>query len=164
MRCVRCPPRDAFRRHHGIAIFTSPRPTTRGLTGKPTGIMAINSDISLSEAQRQQQLAALDAALPAATRKEKDAPARVLRLEETVSAARARGADDNEIYRLRATAISPAAAARLADVDREEAEWQRRISTYQAQRRQLQQDAAALQQLRDSIFSADEQKRLPAYE
>lgn len=129
--------------------------------------LAIHSDASLSEAQRKQKLATLDAALPQKAREEKDAPSRVLRLEEAVNAARARGADDNEVYRLRSAALSPGAAARLADVDREEADWQRRIAAYQAQRRELLQNAApaaTLQQLRERGFSADEQKRLPAYE
>ena len=129
--------------------------------------LEIHSDAGLNDAQRKQKLSALDAALPPKAREEKDAPTRVLRLEEAVSAARARGADDNEVYRLRSAALSPAAAARLADVDREEVDWQRRIATYQAQRRELLQNAApaaALQQLRDGIFSTDEQKRLPAYE
>ena len=125
--------------------------------------LEINSDAGLSEAQRKQQLAALDARLPQKAREEKEAPTRVIRLEEAVSQARAKGADDNEIYRMRAAALSPAAAARLADVDREEADWQRRIAIYQAQRRATT-DEAALQQLRDAAFSADEQKRLPAYE
>lgn len=127
----------------------------------------INSDASLSDAQRQQRLAALDARLPPKLREDREAPTRIIKLEATVSQARAQGADDNEIYRLRATALSPSAAARLADVDREEADWQRRISAYQTQRRQLQQstsDANALQQLRDAGFTPDEQKRLPAYE
>ncbi|MYM67581.1 lipase chaperone [Pseudoduganella sp. FT55W] len=129
--------------------------------------LEISSDTSLTDAERKQNLAALDARLSPAARAEKDAPTRVLRLEETVASARARGADDNEIYRLRSAAISPSAAARFADLDREEADWQRRISAYQSQRRQLQQAAAnetALQQLRDAGFSPEEQKRLPAYE
>jgi lipase chaperone LimK len=127
----------------------------------------INSDASLSDAQRQQRLAALDARLPPKLREDREAPTRIIKLEAAVSQARAQGADDNEIYRLRATALSPSAAARLADVDREEADWQRRISAYQTQLRQLQQsasDANALQQLRDAGFTPDEQKRLPAYE
>jgi lipase chaperone LimK len=127
----------------------------------------INSDASLSDAQRQQRLAALDARLPPKLREDREAPTRIIKLEAAVSQARAQGADDNEIYRLRATALSPSAAARLADVDREEADWQRRISAYQTQRRQLQQsasDAGALQQLREAGFTPDEQKRLPAYE
>lgn len=129
--------------------------------------LEISSDASLSDAQRKQKLAALDARLPPQARAEREAPSRVLRLEEAVTTARAQGADDNEIYRMRSAAISPTAAARLADLDREESDWQRRISSYQSQRQQLQQSAAnqtALQQLRDSNFSTEEQKRLPAYE
>lgn len=129
--------------------------------------MEIGADASLDEAGRQRRLAALDAQLPAAVKAEREAPSRVLRLAEAVSQARAGGADENEIYRLRSAALSPAAAGRLAEVDREEAEWQRRITAYQAQRRQLLQTTiseAAQQQLRDAGFSTDEQKRLPAYE
>ena len=129
--------------------------------------LEINSDASLTDAGRKQKLAALDARLSQQARAEREAPTRVLRLEEAVATARTQGADDNEVYRLRSAAISPAAAARLADLDREEADWQRRISAYQSQRRQLQQSAAneaAFQQLRDSTFTTEEQKRLPAYE
>lgn len=127
----------------------------------------INSDASLSDAQRQQRLAALDARLPPKLREDREAPTRIIKLEAAVSQARAQGADDNDIYRLRASALSSSGAARLADLDREEADWQRRISAYQTQRRQLQQsasDAGALQQLREAGFTPDEQKRLPAYE
>ncbi|MRW93646.1 lipase chaperone [Duganella sp. FT80W] len=127
----------------------------------------IAANTALSDARRQQQLSALDAALPAAARADRDAPTSVIRLEDAVARARAAGTDDNEIYRMRAAALSPSAAARLAEVDREEADWQRRIGAYQAQRRQLLQSApneAALQQLREAGFNPSEQKRLPAYE
>jgi len=129
--------------------------------------LAINSDKTLSAAQRTQKLAALDAALSPQAREERAAPTRVLKLEEAVAQARAQGADDNEVYRMRAAELSSAAAARLADLDREVADWQRRIASYQAQRRQLLQDGAgdaALQQLRDAGFTPAEQKRLAAYE
>ena len=131
--------------------------------------MEIMADTSLTPEQRKQKLAALDARLPASVREDREAPTRVLRLEESVQQARAKGADDNEVYRLRAAALSPAAAARLADLDREQADWKRRISDYQAQRKQLMNgpaapSEAALQQLRDAGFTPDEQKRLAAYE
>lgn len=128
--------------------------------------LEINGDQRLNDAQRKERIAALDARLPQQVRDERDAPARVLQLEEAVAKARAQGQGDNEIYRMRAVALSPEAAARLADVDREEADWHRRIASYQAQRQQLagDSDPASLQKLRDSIFSADEQKRLGAYE
>ena len=82
---------------------------------------------------------------------------------------RAQGAGDHEVYRLRAAALSPEAASRLADVDRDEADWQRRIAQYQAGRRQLPAVAGgdegnALQALRASLFTPEEQRRLGAYE
>ena len=131
--------------------------------------MEINADKSLTPEQRKAKLAALEARLPANVREDREAPTRVLRLEEAVQQARANGADDNEVYRMRASAYSPAAAARFADLDREEADWKRRIAAYQSQRKQLLSGAGvpspeALQQLRDEGFSPDEQKRLGAYE
>lgn len=127
----------------------------------------ITTDPALSPTQRKDKLAALDARLTPEQRAARDAPTEVLRLEEAAQQLRAQGAGDNEIYRLRANALSPQAAARLADVDREEADWTRRIGAYQAQRSQLLQAGAgdsALQQLRDAGFTADEQRRLGAYE
>jgi lipase chaperone LimK len=131
--------------------------------------LEINADTRLTPAQRQQKLAALDARLPAALREERDAPTRVLRLEDEVQRRRSQGAGDNEIYQLRAASLSPAAADRLAELDRDQADWQRRIAAYQAQRRQLLARGtpaapAELQQLRDAGFTPLEQKRLPAYE
>jgi len=81
--------------------------------------LEIASDTSLTPQQRAQKLAAFEARQPAAVREEREAPLRVLHLEEAVQQARAKGADDNEIYRMRAAAFSPEAAARLAGwVDR----------------------------------------------
>lgn len=139
--------------------------------------LEISGDRKLDEAERKARLAALDAKLPPALREQREAPMRVLRLEESVQQLRARGAGEHDIYRLRAAALSPEAAARLADVDRDEADWQRRIALYQAGRRQLQAspgsrdtggdgggDGSAQQTLRNSLFSQEEQRRLGAYE
>jgi lipase chaperone LimK len=85
---------------------------------------------------------------------------------------RSSGASEDDIYRMRA-AVSPEAANRLADLDREEAEWKTRIANYLEQRRQLlsrdenkstTDKIAALQQLRDRYFSIQEQYRPAAYE
>jgi len=104
-------------------------------------------------------------ALAAAERAERDSPLRILTLEAAVRQARARGAGDSDIYRLRAAALSPEAATRLAGVDREEAGWQRRIAAYRQSRAKIPVgDATALQQLRDAQFTPQEQKRLAAYE
>jgi lipase chaperone LimK len=129
--------------------------------------MAILGDKSLDEAQRQAQLAALDQQLSPAQRAARDAPLQVAQLDASVKTLRAQGGGDNEIYRLRASTFTPAAAARLAELDREESQWQQRIIAYQAQKASLPggtQNAAALQQLRDASFTPDEQRRLGAYE
>ncbi len=135
--------------------------------------LEIAKNTSLSAAQRQQQIAALDAALPADLRAERDASAVVSTLEQQVQQLRAQGASDDDIYRMRAQAFDAGAADRLAAVDREEAAWKERISQYLSARSQLLQtlgDATpqlrdqALQTLQQSLFSAEEQRRLAAYE
>lgn len=125
----------------------------------------ISQDPKLSVAQRADKLAALDQKLSPAMREEREAPTRVIRTEEAVQQLRARGATDDEVYRLRAAAFSPEGASRLAELDRDEAAWKQRIARYLAERSALAPGAAAaVQQLRDKYFSPEEQRRLPAYE
>ncbi len=125
----------------------------------------ISLDPKLSDAQRTQRLAALDKKLSPAMREEREAPTRVIRTEENVLQMRAQGASDDEVYRVRAAAFSPEGASRLAQLDRDEADWKLRIASYQAERANLQPGAEAmLQQLRSKYFSEEEQRRLGAYE
>ena len=135
--------------------------------------LEVSENPSLSAKQKQDQLAALDAAMPEELRRERDAPRVIVRMEEKVADMRAKGASDDEIYRLRAKEFTPEAAARLADLDREESDWKRRISNYLSERAQLLQTQAnateadrqiALMKLQQSQFSEDERRRLPAYE
>ena len=127
--------------------------------------LEISLDPKLDNAQRAARLSALDAGLSPQLREEREAPARIIKTEETVAQMRARGATDDEVYRLRAAAFSPEGANRLAELDREEAAWKARIQAYLAERAALQaQEGPAAQQLRDKHFSADEQRRLGAYE
>jgi lipase chaperone LimK len=125
----------------------------------------ISQDPKLTAAQRTEKLAALDQKLSPAMREERDAPTRVIRTEESVQKMRAAGASDDDVFRVRAAAFSTEAASRLADLDREEADWKGRIKNYLAERSSVPAGAgAAMQQLRDKYFSADEQRRLGAYE
>lgn len=132
----------------------------------------IGQDASLSPEQKERKLAVLDQQLPAALRERREAPARIVKLEESVQKLRAQGVGDNEIYRMRAAALSPAAADRLAELDRDEAVWKGRIEAYLAERGKLAlrgggpdgQATEALRQLRDSQFTPEEQRRLGAYE
>lgn len=125
----------------------------------------------LTEAQKAQRLSALQANLPAQVKAELDAPRQVLLLQNKVEQLREQGASDDEIYRLRAQTVNPEAAARLAELDREEAAWKNRIAQYQVARQQILQSGdsaaqqqAALQQLQMRQFSAQERPRLTAYD
>lgn len=135
--------------------------------------LEISQNPNLSAKQKQDQLAALDAAMPEDLRRERDAPRVILRVEEKVAEMRAKGATDDEIYRMRSKEFTPEAAARLADLDREEADWKRRIANYLGERSQLLKTLAnapeselqmALMRLQQSQFSEEERRRLPAYE
>jgi lipase chaperone LimK len=125
--------------------------------------MEIREDRLLSAQQKQQRLAALDAGLPADMRAAREAPLKIVRVQEEAERLRASGAGEDDVYRLRAEAFGADAAGRLADVDRAEAAWKRRIDAYLAERRGLR-DEAAVAALRGRMFSADEQRRLGAYE
>ncbi|HEY0846392.1 MAG TPA: lipase secretion chaperone [Noviherbaspirillum sp.] len=135
--------------------------------------LEISLDTSLSDSQKTERLAALDAALPASLREARDSALQIVRLEEQASRLRSQGASEDDVYRMRAAALSPEAAARMAEVDREESEWKQRIAAYLAERHRVLAASASqspadreatLQQLRQAYFSADEQLRLPAYE
>lgn len=133
--------------------------------------MAIEQDPALDAQQRRARLAALDARLPASVRAEREAPLAIVHLEEAAQRLRAQGGSEDDVYRMRAAATSPEAANRLADVDRDEAAWKARIAAYQAQRGALLatpgSDAdrtAAMSDLRNRLFTPEEQRRLAAYE
>ena len=125
--------------------------------------MEIRDDRTLDAQQKQARLAALDAGLPADVRAAREAPLKIVRVQEEAERLRAGGAGEDDVFRLRAEAFGADAARRLADVDRDEAAWKRRIDAYLVQRRGLN-DEAAVAALRNRMFSEDEQRRLGAYE
>ena len=135
--------------------------------------LAVSQNPALNDAQKKQQLAALDAAMPANLRSEREASHVVVRVEQQAIELRAKGASEDEIYRMRAKEFDAQAAARLADVDRDEAEWKSRIANYLSERGKLLQSQAdvseserqlALTQLQQSRFTEEERRRLSAYE
>lgn len=125
--------------------------------------MEIRDDRTLSAEQKQARLAALDAGLPADVRAAREAPLKIVRVQEAAERLRAGGADEEDVFRLRAEAFGADAAQRLADVDSEEVAWKRRIEAYLAERRGLRNEAE-IAALRSRMFSEDEQRRLTAYE
>ncbi|WP_460535328.1 lipase secretion chaperone [Chitinimonas naiadis] len=133
---------------------------------------AISRDGALSASDKAQRLAALDRQLPPEILTLRQAPVQHLALADSVTAARAKGADDAAIFRLREANVGAAAATRLAAVDKEETEWQQRISRYLAALAEIRgnsnlselQRQAAIDTLRQTQFDASERLRLSAYE
>lgn len=131
----------------------------------------IVQNTQLTEAERSERLIALHASLPTAIKDQLDAPHKVWQLQNQVEQLREKGASDDDIYRLRAQALNPEAAARLAELDREEVAWKSLISQYQASRQRILQSGdspaqqqEALQQLQHKLFAPQEIPRLIAYD
>jgi lipase chaperone LimK len=135
--------------------------------------LEIHQNTSLSEAQKRERMAVLDAAMPTAVKAEREAPRQIINLENQVAALRAQGATDAQVFNVRAKALNPEAAQRLAELDRDEQAWQARIADYQRERQRVLQSNAnssgseresSLAQLQQSRFSPAEIPRLVAYE
>lgn len=135
--------------------------------------LSIDQDTQLSAAQKKSQLAALDAALPAVLLADRNANQALFNTQQQALDIRAKGASDDDVYRMRSQAFGTQAASRLAEVDREEQAWQSRMAAYLAARnailsaegtRSEDQRQQALAQLQQSHFSEDERRRLVAYE
>jgi lipase chaperone LimK len=135
--------------------------------------LEISQNPDLSAEQKQRQLAAVDAAKPANLRREREASSVVVRVEQQAQDLRAKGGSEDDVYRLRAREFDPQAAARLADVDREEVAWKARIARYQEERSKLlkaqtnateSERLTVLTQLQQTYFTEAERPRLAAYE
>ncbi|RJF99273.1 lipase secretion chaperone [Noviherbaspirillum saxi] len=135
--------------------------------------LEIRQDQSLTSEEKQIRLAALDASLAPALRDAREEPMKIVRLEQSIANMRNSGASEDEIYRARAAALNPEAAARLSELDRDEESWNKRIADYRSQRQCIlnaamplseANRATALEQLRQSGFTPEEQLRLAAYE
>lgn len=83
---------------------------------------------------------------------------------------KAKGATPDELYNMRRELVGAAAAGRLAQVDKEDANFDQRFNQYQAQKQQLLSQSAGntqiqsqINQLEQQLFSDTERKRLAGY-
>ncbi len=127
--------------------------------------LEIADDKTLSEAEKAKRYAAVDAARPAAVREAQEAPLKVVRLEQEAKKIRDAGGSEQDVYQMRAKAVSADVAAGLAALDQEEAAWKAKYAAYKAEQNKLQalpeaNRLAALQQFRQSNFNQEDQRRL----
>ncbi len=113
----------------------------------------------LSPAQKQQALQEAQALLAPAERAARAQAQAALDAVAQTAAFEQQGADDATRLAQRSSAYGDEAAQRLAQLDQQERDWQARVAQYaQAQG----QDSASLAQLRERLFTPQEQLRLDA--
>ncbi|WP_437947924.1 lipase secretion chaperone [Sorangium sp. So ce296] len=92
------------------------------------------ADATLSPEERDARLAEVEAALPEHLREAREAAVRPLVQQAEEQALRDAGASDEELYAHRVATVGPEAADRLAELDRQRADWQRRLDAFEGAR------------------------------
>lgn len=123
--------------------------------------MEIERNPDLDTAQKRQALAEAETLLPAPTRVQRAESVAHVGVAEQTAHFNAQGADDATRYAQRSAAYGAQAADRLAQLDREERNWNTRLDQYQ-QALQQGADSHRTQQLRGQLFTPEEQLRLEA--
>jgi len=92
----------------------------------------------------------------------KAAAVSINKVEAAVRDARARGADEGEVYRLRASSLTAQDIAMLGEREQAEKAWLERVDAWRKASADL--DEAGRKRLRDDMFSEAEQAELATYE
>lgn len=129
----------------------------------------ILADQSLTPEQQDAAIEAIEDELPAEERVAKRAERDIQHLNERIVQARAAGASDAEIFRMREAVYDAETAQRFAQADQHQANWESRIAGYREQRAGIVNSAgmsdadkqAQINNLRAQHFDALEQKRIP---
>lgn len=125
---------------------------------------------NLSEADKAARIAQLEQTmLPEADRKMRQEVVLPIHAAEQVAAMRAQGASEQAVWQFRAQQFGQEAADRLASLDKEETDWQKRLDKYQQELQAIQArnlpEADAnreIAQLKAQQFDAQEQLRVDA--
>ena len=123
--------------------------------------LEIERNTQLSPEQRAQALQAADNELSAERRAERSAATEHMAAAAQTAAFNATNADERTRYAARSAQYGPAAAQAMAQLDRDEQHWNQRLDQY-SQARAQQGEGPGLQQLRQQLFSPEEQQRIDA--
>lgn len=131
--------------------------------------MQVAQNPDLSDAERAQRLAELEANLPAPLREVRERANLPVSVGEEVAMMREQGVSEYEIRAYREQSLGPAAAQRLEDLDRQRAEWDRRYTAYRAQHAEIMASGLSesdreteIDRLRDTLFDEAERRRVQA--
>jgi lipase chaperone LimK len=123
--------------------------------------LEIARNTELTAEQRALALRQADNELPEARRAERAATTEHLNAAAQTAAFNAQNTDERTRHAARSAQYGETAAHAMAQLDREEQHWQQRLDQY-SQAQTQQGDGAALQQLRQQLFSPEEQQRIEA--
>lgn len=99
--------------------------------------LAVLQDEKLDEQQIADQLQLLLEELPEGLRHSVEQADQAVKLGRLTALLQAAGGDEQDLYQLRASVAGDAAATRLAELDRQRANWQRRMDTWLGEREQI---------------------------
>lgn len=129
----------------------------------------IATDATLSTEEREARLAETEATLPDAVREARAEARRPLREQAEEQAMRAAGVTDKELHDHRVATVGVESAERLDELDRQRAEWDRRVEGFREQRESIEatvsdpgQRRAAEQTLLGREFTPEERLRVRA--
>ena len=131
--------------------------------------LEIIADSDLDEVERQQQLQTLEATLPEETRSSRKKASQHADIYDTALAMRKDGANEEEIFQMRANSLGEYAATAMAELDSNRRQWQQRLDDYAIQKKQIadsgldrQDKDLAINELIDNNFSGPERLRVRA--
>jgi len=136
-----------------------------------TQYLAIAQDQTLDAARRQQAITQLEQQLPEPMRQARQQATQQTQLYETTEELKKNGASTEELFQVRAQALGAEAAAALAELDKKQADWDRRLNSYQQEREAIRQaglseqdQQAAISRLIEQRFEANERLQVQALE
>ena len=131
-------------------------------------LLEIGKNSDLTNEEKEAQYLAAEQLLPKQAQAIKQAERTRETLQENIQTARNEGANDEEIFQMRADIYGHEAAERFAAADSKKAEWDSRFEQYRQQRQQIlgndglsdTDKANEINTLQNSLFSQTEQRRL----
>jgi lipase chaperone LimK len=124
--------------------------------------LEVQANTQLSPRQREQALRAAEAELPEDRRAARRASTAYLDVAAQTAAFDAQNADAYTRYAARQAQYGDAAAQALAQLDRQEQDWQQRLAEYSQAQAASRADSPGLAALRQRLFTPEEQLRLNA--
>lgn len=160
--------RDIRREHLGEEVYQAFYEMDDQLDDYMLKKLDILKNDALSEEEKEQQLASIEALLPDNVQEKKSEQRQIDQLYEDIEQAKALGASEQEIYQMRLETLGAEKAERYQKAERVQQSWNARVLQYRKERNQIinsslseQDQAEQIELLRESHFEGRELMRIP---